>query len=249
MLKYLLWAGPAMTMMSVLGVHAANAVMRPAAYVEAPPSISRAIVDPAIGEPFAAAMVFTAAAILAGVVVVFLIHARCWRSSGQNAPIRLHVFLVAELVAVAGILILSQYRTPEWQLWHNAGSYMLFFGHAIGVLIAGHLARDFAQKPGQVTPAAGTHNEVPAALPPGFGNLPHYANTIFASALLFGLLYFGGRFAPDSWFFWQRLALAVWEIVVLGMFVGFLAFHSSLLLPGSSGLQTIPLNNQQTPQR
>jgi hypothetical protein len=215
--RFVLWGGPAMTMASVMGAHAMNFSIRPEAYADAPPSISRAIVDPVVGQPFAIAIFITAALILAGVLLTHSVY--CWLTVALDRPAkaRLRMFLVCECVAVAGMVLLSQFRTPDWQVVHNAGSHMLFFGHTFGILLAGNIAAELGAATGK--------DRAPDSISTGriLHAMPLRAGLVAVSALIFGVLYFGGRHLPDSWFFWQRLCLAIWEVALLAMFVAFVA--------------------------
>lgn len=212
-----LWAGPVATVVSILAVHAANLTLRPEAYREAPPSISRAIVHAEIGVPFAVAMVPTALMIFAAALSIAMAYRKALRGhSGCIAFVVL--FVLSELTAVAGQVILSMFRTEEWQFQHNLGSYMLFFGHVIAISICGVMA----------------HIAVPGdrdRLGPLIGWAPRAAGRIALLATVYGMLYFGGYLMEESEavFFWRRLALAIWEVMLLTVFVWFLWRHSDFV--------------------
>lgn len=208
-------------MVSVLGAHVMNSQIRPADYMEAPPSISRAIVDPSVGGPFAILIAVTACFITAAIVLTLASYLALANSLRLSHGKQLRIILACGLTAVAGMIVLTQFRTAEWQALHNMGSYMLFFGFALGILLVGNLAATLLQ----------CHADSPALAQvlETIAPVPRQSMGITACAVIFGILYFGGRFAPDSWFFWQRAVLAVWEVFLLALFVGFLAGHAPLV--------------------
>ncbi len=212
-----LWAGPLATVTSILAAHAANIALRPEAYREAPPSISRSIVHPDIGLPFAIAMLPTALLILTAVLVIASAYRRALSHRPGFATL-LVLFVLCETVAVAGQVILSMFRTEDWQAQHNLGSYMLFFGHVIGIALCGAMAR-----------LAGSADRRRPGDPALWA--PRAAGTIAVMAAVYGVLYFGGALIDETptVFFWRRLALAVWEVVLLTAFVWFLWRHSDFV--------------------
>lgn len=212
-----LWAGPLATVASVLAVHAANIALRPDAYFEAPPSISRAIVHPEIGVPFALAMMPTAVLILIAATAVL---AAYWRLLRGQAGLRalIAMALTFEAVAVTGQVILSLFRTDEWQFYHNLGSYMLFFGHLLGISAVGIAVRQAAS--GGARPGYEALAWVPLA-----------AVRVGLMAVVYGFLYFGGALIEETAavFFWRRLGLAIWEVALLSAFVWFLWRHTEFV--------------------
>ncbi len=211
-----LWAGPLATVTCVLGAHLANAILRPEAYWEAPPSISRTIVHDEIGVPFGIAMLPTAILILVGMLTVISAY---WTllAHRRRFAILLSAVTFCEVLAVFGMIMLSQYRTEEWQLQHDIGSYILFFGHAVGITLIGIMV----SLPGVVDQPAtsGSIRWVPRA-----------AGVVFVISVIYGILYFGSKFMSGETFFWQRLFLAVWEVILLTSFVWFLWRHTAFVL-------------------
>gem|GEM_PF-1293738 len=226
-----LWAGPVATVASIVLVHAANMSLRPEAYREAPPSISRAIVNADIGIPFAVAMFPTAALILIAVVQIALAYRRAL-PRGPAVSTLLLLFCLSEVTAVIGQIVLAIFRTEAWQFQHNLGSYMLFFGHLAGISICGLMAR--AEGSGAGTGALALLRWVPRS-----------AGVIGLLSLVYGILYFGGSFIEESetFFFWRRLALAIWEVALLTAFVWFLWRHSEFV----RSVLTEPVPRQDPP--
>ncbi|MXN64634.1 hypothetical protein GR183_06935 [Stappia sp. GBMRC 2046] len=120
-----------------------------------PPTISRAISDPAIGEPFAfwisTSAVFT---VLAMIPVAWLY----WRSAraidagspGTRRVLNLSALLLVMLQATAavGMVILSQYTFPSFNEQHMLGSYTFFISQSLAVLVMGFACGCIAlQKP------------------------------------------------------------------------------------------------------
>jgi putative pyoverdin transport system ATP-binding/permease protein len=223
-----LWAGPLATVTCVLAAHLANAVLRPEAYWEAPPSISRTIVHDEIGIPFGIAMLPTALLILVGMLTVISTY---WKllARRRRFAVLLSAITFCEVLAVVGMIMLSQYRTEEWQLQHDIGSYILFFGHAMGITLLGIMV----SLPGVVD------------LPTTSGSIrwvPRAAWGVFVISVIYGILYFGGKFLSGDTFFWQRLFLAVWEVILLTSFVWFLWRHTGFVLTmrTATGLEQNP---------
>lgn len=210
-----LWLGPVMTVGSILAAHLGNMILRPEDYVEAPPSISRAIVHDEIGGPFAMVMIPTVLLIL---LAVSTIHHAYWTLLTQSKTAKRLItgIVVAEAFAAIGMIMLSQYRTEEWQFQHDLGSYILFAGHAVAITLNGIMASKF--KVSAMPEAGATLAWTPKA-----------ARTVFILSVLYGSLYFGRALLPDDVFFWQRLVLAVLEVVLLTAFVSFLWRHAAFV--------------------
>jgi hypothetical protein len=51
---------------------------------------------------------------------------------------------------------------------------------------------------------------------------PRRAAGVAILGMLFGVAYFGGKFLPDIYFFWQRTILSLLEVLVIFSFLGFL---------------------------
>ena len=107
-----------------------------------PPTISRAISDPFIGEPFAAWITASAICLTAGVAILALRHARIPQMvTHPRMPFRIAMLAfppaLAALQAVSsiGMYTLSVYRFPFANEMHMAGSYVFFFAQAVVVIL------------------------------------------------------------------------------------------------------------------
>lgn len=187
-------------------------------YAKAPPTVSRLLLYPEVETLFAQAMIISAVFLCISVCQVATLMARHIQSLGHPAH-RLWVLLCAavflELIAIAGMIVLSQFTGRLHARLHDVGSYMLFFGHAFGISLSGLLIRSILVE---------LKERAPALAP-----FPRRALRVAGISVLYGIVYFGGKFLPDSYFFWQRLALSVLEIVVILHFLAFLFGFRPLL--------------------
>jgi len=120
-----------------------------------PPTISRAISDPAIGDPFSVWITLAGALLVLGVWVNVRFYLRLTGGlAALGSPMarvfRLGAPLIRALQAVAGVgmHILSVYRFPDHNGIHMLGS-VLFFGAQAGViLVAAMIYSRFLRDPG-----------------------------------------------------------------------------------------------------
>jgi hypothetical protein len=203
-------------------VHIAALVTTPEKYLEAPPTVSRLLADPSFAEPFALAMIASAVFLAVAIIQVGLFLYRQIRLAGKNTASNLSLLLVAmasETVAVAGMIVLSQFTGSVNTKLHDVGSYMLFIGHAVGISLIGLLIRGLL---------AGRSREMAASLTV-LRRFPVRAGRIAILSILYGVVYFGGKVLPDEVFFWQRAVMSVLEIVLILSFLGFLMSFMSLI--------------------
>jgi hypothetical protein len=207
--------GPFIAANSIIWVHVAGLFLTPEQYVEAPPTVSRLLTDPTFAQPFALAMIVSAAFLVVAISQVGFFLNKCVKIVGQDTVLNrslLHVAMASEMIAVVGMIVLSQFTGSTNTKLHDAGSYMLFFGHAIGISLIGLLVRNLlAAQPREIAKPI-------AAL----RKFPIRAARIAALSILYGAVYFGGKFLPDEVFFWQRTVLSALEIVLILSFLGFL---------------------------
>lgn len=122
--------------------------LHPAFSVEQPPTISKAITDPSIGEPFAFWITISAVALAAGVIPLAWLH---YSSAGVLPPGRPRRVLESLAVAMglsqfascAGMAILANWRGPDHGDGHMIGSYVFFGFQTLVVLVVAvscHLA-------------------------------------------------------------------------------------------------------------
>ena len=195
-------------------------------YATAPPTISRALLDPGIAGPFAIAMIASAFFLAIAIFQVALLLYRNLKLIGQDTAWHAALLLAVvtcEMVAIAGMVVLSQFTGNVNSTLHNIGSYMLFFGHALGISLAGlHDTRCSHQ-----VSRAGSI----AALPSTWFTLhrfPRRSGWVAILSVLYGVVYFGGKFLPDEFFFWQRTVMSVLEVIVILSFLGFLVSFAAI---------------------
>jgi len=109
---------------------------------EQPPTISRAISDPLVGEPFAFWITVCAVLLILGVsglVVVYLRIARDLPRGTARVRRAFRVCAVAVLLgqvsASVGMYMLSNFRFPDHHEMHMQGSYIFFVSEALVILI------------------------------------------------------------------------------------------------------------------
>lgn len=133
----------------------AFAARHPDYVAEQPPTISRGISDPVIGEPFAAWVCVSALFILLGVVLIARLYLRSAAVLPDEAGSTRRwlrglapAVVAAQCASTVGIFMLSLYRFPTHDAEHMAGSYIFFSSQAVMILLAGTactlVARDSA---------------------------------------------------------------------------------------------------------
>ncbi|WP_299422862.1 hypothetical protein [uncultured Shimia sp.] len=114
---------------------------------ERPSTISESIADPRIGEPFANWHLLCAPLLFVGVACLILSTWREARASGQ-ATLKITtvtwILVLLQAMASVGLVILSQYRFPDFRDQHMAGSYLFFFSQAFVVVAGEILSRAYA---------------------------------------------------------------------------------------------------------
>jgi hypothetical protein len=211
---------------SIIWAHIENFSRRAEAYTEMPPTVSRAIVDPAIARPFAILMIAGAFFLTIAVVQIARAIAACLRKSLASPASSwwlLYVMVSCELMAIVGMVVLSQFTGDHDPLLHDAGSYMLFFGHAIAITGLGILIRRLLED------RELAHLPAIAQL----GKHPAHAKWVTGLSIAFGIVYFIGKLAPETAPFLEHLVFSVLEMAVLLAFLSFLGrFRRFLALSG-----------------
>lgn len=112
-----------------------------------PPTISRAISDPLIGDPFAIWISLSAVALIIAMAMVSRMHYLSGVDVGPHSPgtgrvlkIGAVVLFLLQLSASAGMVVLSNFRFPNFNDVHMSGSYLFFFSQAILVLLGTYLS-------------------------------------------------------------------------------------------------------------
>ena len=135
-------SGPGIAAGAILWVHGVGLTYKLEVYAAAPPTISRALVDPNIAEPFAIAMIVSAFFLAIAVFQVASLLYRNIKLIGRGTAghaALLFAVVTCEMVAIAGMVVLSQFTGSLNSKLHDIGSYMLFFGHAIGISLVGYM--------------------------------------------------------------------------------------------------------------
>jgi hypothetical protein len=117
------------------------AAFYPEKAADRPSTISESIADPRIGEPFADWLLLSAPLLFVGVSCLIVSTWRALKLGGQvTLKITLVTWILITLQAMAsvGMVILSQYRFPDFRDQHMAGSYLFFFSEAF-VVVAGEI--------------------------------------------------------------------------------------------------------------
>lgn len=181
-----------------------------------PPTVSRAIADPVIGDPFALWMILVAA--LQAFAILRIAQA-AYRTTLSPFPARygLPLFamfaamLIAEGVAVAGVVVLSQYTGSISDYWHQTGSYMMFIGNGWAILLCGlFAATDQAER------ASSPPREIAAPLPYHPYIHTRFAWVISVVGVFFGYLYFHGfDYWTQFYDYTFRVVFVVCELVLL----------------------------------
>jgi hypothetical protein len=221
-------SGPGIAAGAILGVHGVGLNYKWEDYAAAPPTISRALIDPHIAEPFAIAMILAAFFLAIAVLQVALLLYRNIKLLGKNTgrpAALLFVVVICEMAAIAGMVVLSQFTGSVNSRLHDIGSYMLFFGHAIGISFVGYMIH------GVISRLTGPDRPPGAAVSNWLAlrKFPRRAGWVAILSALYGVVYFGGKFLRDAYFFWQRTVLSVLEVVVILSFLGFLVSFLPLL--------------------
>jgi hypothetical protein len=119
------------------------------------PTISRAIADPLIGEPFAFWMAVCAPLLFIGVGCIVALARRDVRThAADDAPLMRRfdrmfaLLLLLQVMACVGMVMLSHYRFPDFGAMHMTGSYIFFFSQGFVVVAGGVLAGLLMRLPG-----------------------------------------------------------------------------------------------------
>jgi hypothetical protein len=215
-------AGAALPSVSIFWAHGENISRHAAAYAELPPTVSRAIADPVIGSPFAIVMIVGAVFLTVAVTQIAYGLAKCLEASPRTASSSwwlLSVMIVFEAIAIAGMVVLSQFTGDQHSLVHDMGSYMLFFGHAIAITGLGVLITRMLGDPALA--------RMPAVRE--LSSHPRHARWVMGLSIAFGVIYFSGKLVPDAFPYLQHLLFSVSEMAALLAFLSFLGrFHRFL---------------------
>lgn len=114
-------------------------------YLSHPPTISRAISDPRIGEPFANAVLLIAALISVAYVIIVREYALSVASLPVTRTVKIAMYAIVAAIAATqalactGMVLTSEYTFANDNNLHMLGSYIFFSAQAISILLAGTL--------------------------------------------------------------------------------------------------------------
>ena len=207
-------AQPALVVAMMSWARHESILLHPAEAALNPPTVSRAIADPVIGDVFANWMLAGFALLLFCLWRIGVASYRPALSPGMKAL--WGTFLFSETVAAFGMVVLSQYTGSISDFWHTVGSYMLFFGHGIGISLWGVFVR-FDRK-----------NEVAPPLPYYPRLHPRLALVVASGALTFATVYYGW----DSFKALDDLGTrTVFTTVEFALIVSFEIYLASFVVP------------------
>lgn len=220
--------GPGIAAGAILWVHGVGLVYKVEDYATAPPTVSRALLDPGIAGPFAIAMIASAILLAIAISQVALRLYRNMKLLGHDSAWRAALLLTVvtcEMAAIAGMVVLSQFPGNVNSKLHDIGSYMLFFGHALGISLAGLMIRGVLIK-------LASQDQLPGTAVNNWLTLrrfPRRSGWVAILSVLYGVVYFGGKFLPDEFFFLQRTVMSMLEVFVILSFLGFLVSFAPFL--------------------
>jgi hypothetical protein len=214
---------PTLVIASVAWARYQSVVRHPDLAAANPPTVSRAIVDPAIGNPFAHLM------LVAFVMLVYSV----WRIGGAfyrptlSSGMKALWFIVvsSELVAAAGMVVLSQYTGAVSDSLHALGSYMLFFGHGIGISLSGIFV--VIDRESLDASLAGTGDRPPLPYYPRLH--PRLALGVALCALTFCGLFYGSEQVKSWDNYSARVVFSMVELVLLVAFEGYVTSFTGLM--------------------
>jgi len=125
---------------SVYRALAMHRFLYPETHFQHPPTVSGALRDPTIGEPFGFWVGISALVLALAILPVAGLHYRALRHLSVDPRRRMqrvtwlaHVALLGQMVASLGVVLLSQFRFPDHTEEHIFGSYLFFIGQAAAV--------------------------------------------------------------------------------------------------------------------
>lgn len=192
------------------------------------PTISRAISDPAVGEPFAAlVLLITALIALAAPVILRAYHLTILRLPLAPAARRtmqgmVVAVLLSQVAASAGMIITTQYSLTEDGGMHMLGSYLFFAFQALTILLAAVLCRTILHlRQRHAVPERHSY------LLPGMHSFRfRFAVAITGLSLLYGVLFVIKDWTLPVSGHWVLMIYTQCEVLVIASFVLFLGSYA-----------------------
>jgi hypothetical protein len=202
--------------------------LHPEYVAEKPPTISRAISDPLIGEPFAFWIGLSAIVLAFGVISLGLLYIRSARVIGTINRRAAFIIIVTTFFGVAsqlasstGMIMLSRYTFFNNHDLHMIGSYMFFSGQTLLILIFGCLNLWMARRPEINGMLEGAH-----LLNPALTRIRAYwGPAVTAFAVVFLLLFFLKGFEFSFGNEELYLAYVLSEPAAISGYLSFLALY------------------------
>ncbi len=213
---------PTVTIAAMLWARHESIKLHPTLAAINPPTISRAIADPIIGDPFAYWMFVVGGAQALAVYRLTLALSRTALKIGSPRHrtlmgVLLCFIVMAEATAIVGVIMLSQYTGSISDYLHQLGSYLMFAGNGVGILLCGtfvcldHNQRRDGEKSKQALP-----------LPYNIFFHTWFAGVVCVVYIVFAVLFFAFDFLASFHNYFFRLAFAMVELAVLALSVIYL---------------------------
>ncbi len=213
---------PTVTIAAMLWARHESIKLHPTLAAINPPTISRAIADPIIGDPFAYWMIVVGGAQAFAVYRLTLAMKRTALKIGPPRhralmSVLLSFIVMAEATAIVGVIMLSQYTGSISDYLHQLGSYLMFAGNGVGILLCAILVwLDHNQRRGS--------EKSTMALPLPYNIFFHtwFAGVVCVVYIVFGILFFAFDFLASFHNYFFRLAFSMVELAVLALSVIYL---------------------------
>jgi len=145
---------PALVILGMLWIQWRFAVLHPDVIARKFPTLSKALNDPLVAGPFEILLYVSTPFLL---IAVWLVIRYYWVTADRvfgGAHGRANVFWRSLILsagalqgmAAAGMLMIVHYPSSTFSGPHVLGSYMLFIGHAVSILLSGYISRALARK-------------------------------------------------------------------------------------------------------
>ena len=192
-----------------------------------PDTVSRAISDaPAVGDVFANGVILVGALITLALwriisayrVTIDLRLARASRAHARSS-VGVTIAGVSQCIAIAGMILASQFTLADNHDLHMLGSYVFFAGQVLTISISGLICAVLARSPQRIDPARAP---APLLLPGMSSFRAWFALAIFVQAILYLALFFLKNMPFGATAELIRVCYVYLEVVVLSSFVLYL---------------------------
>lgn len=223
--------------------------LHPEAAAKRSPTISRAIADPRIGDPFAVWMLLVAAL---QAFAVYRIAQAMYRTvivstPPERRPYMTSLFimiLLCQASGVAGVITLSQYTGSISDYLHQLGSYLMFYGNGFSILFCGIFVwQDHKHR---------VHGADEPPIPYILRIHTRFAGVVTVVSLFFAFLFFAytplqaiNDYVYRLFFAMCELVLLIASLIYLGSFIVPMYRHERYLLERRlPGREAMPAANE-----